>query len=78
MFSTNEITKNDYKSWKIIFKEYLTFYNSELTDSTIKSSWNKIINKNEQIYNLLKKVKDWMLPYITRQKNFLTSLILFG
>ena len=52
MFSTNEITKSDYQSWKIIFKEYLTFYNSELTDSTIKSSWNNIINKNEQIYCL--------------------------
>ena len=52
MFFINEITKNDYQSWKIIFKEYLTFYNSELTDSTIKSSWDKIINKDEQIYCL--------------------------
>ena len=50
MFFINEITKNDYQSWKIIFKEYLTFYNSELTDSIIKSSWDKIINKDEQIY----------------------------
>lgn len=52
MFVINEITKNDYQSWKIIFKEYLIFYNSKLTESTIKSSWDKIINKDEKIYCL--------------------------
>ena len=40
-----EISENDYENWKIIFKKYLLFYNSKLSEKIIRYSWNKIINK---------------------------------
>ena len=47
-----EISENDYENWKIIFKKYLLFYNSKLSEKIIRYSWNKIINKEEAIYCL--------------------------
>ena len=47
-----EISENDYENWKFIFKKYLLFYNSKLSEKIIRYSWNNIINKDEAIYCL--------------------------
>ncbi len=50
MQNIKELSHNDYEDWKHIFNEYLLFYDAVLPLSTIKSSWDKIINKEEPIY----------------------------
>jgi len=44
-----EISENDYENWKLIFKKYLLFYNSKLSEKIIRNTWNNIINKEKPI-----------------------------
>tara|TARA_B100001057_G_C22627307_1_gene862997 strand:+ start:41 stop:502 length:462 start_codon:yes stop_codon:yes gene_type:complete len=44
-----EISENNYENWKFIFKKYLLFYNSKLSEKIIRNTWNNIINKEKPI-----------------------------
>ena len=44
-----EISENDYENWKFIFKKYLLFYNSKLSEKIIRNTWDNIINKEKPI-----------------------------
>ncbi len=46
------LTEDDYTTWRVLWQEYLTFYDTTLSDETSLVTWQRILSQSEPVFAL--------------------------